>query len=811
MGNEALICLLAPGSVLFCVVTEQKVNRITPVGHVADENGQGHVSAARNLYSDPFRAYIAARLVGVSEEEVKQLMNHVSGSLSTASKSVVEFPGVLLPAFESTLLALQKMAQSEDMPFADILAPEETKPAEVTAPAYASDDGFTFDLSCIATGRKDLKLAVDCDVESAAQEVAQDTSLDHGQARALVSILTHSFAATQGPPGTGKTYLGIALVRALVANKKAAGLGPVIICCSTNHALDQILEHVVDAGVGQVIRIGFGSKSERLSDINLARVAEKATQTRKEKEAWWTSKKEMEAESQEINELLHKISLVETPKSIRDYLELNYPDQAMQLFGGVDDEGFETVNYGAARTLSAWLYQLQEPTLDQDRPLDELTESNVLEMSSTERRTLYQHWMSDTREAMQSRLKLALDTYRNLKEKRQNISADLNLRVLAQSNVIGLTTSGLARNLNLVRRLPSKVLLIEEAAEVLEAHILTTLLPSLEQVILIGDHQQLRPRIANYDLSCENPRGQCGLDISLFERLVRPRDGDSGGAIPLSTLDTQRRMHPSIASLVRDTLYPNLQDHPSLAEYDEVVGMRRRLFWLDHDKPENLTDLHSTSHVNDYEVDMVAALVSHIIKQAKYKPSELAILTPYLGQLRSLRTRLRKMFEILIDDRDIEDLQNEGDDEAVEKPQVTRGTLLQALRLASVDNFQGEEAKVVIVSLVRSNEQQSTGFLRSSNRINVLLSRAQHGLYIIGNAHTQSKIPMWRHVLSMLQESGNIGNTLELACPRHPDIPIEVKEADDFLRVSPEGGCDQRCGLPMANCSHICEAGKSFC
>ena len=62
------------------------------------------------------------------------------------------------------------------------------------------------------------------------------------------------------------------------------------------------------------------------------------------------------------------------------------------------------------------------------------------------------------------------------------------------AKVVGVTTSGLARNLNLLRRLPSKVLLCEEAGEVLEAHLLTALLPSIEHAILIGDHEQLRPK-----------------------------------------------------------------------------------------------------------------------------------------------------------------------------------------------------------------------------------------------------------------------------------------------------------------------------
>lgn len=59
-----------------------------------------------------------------------------------------------------------------------------------------------------------------------------------------------------------------------------------------------------------------------------------------------------------------------------------------------------------------------------------------------------------------------------------------------------------------------------------------------------------------------------------------------------------------------------------------------------------------------------------------------------------------------------------------------------------MDNFQGEEAKVIVISLVRSNDERKYGFLKTSNRINVLLSRASHGMYIFGNIYTARLVPI---------------------------------------------------------------------
>jgi len=111
---------------------------------------------------------------------------------------------------------------------------------------------------------------------------------------------------------------------------------------------------------------------------------------------------------------------------------------------------------------------------------------------------------------------------------------------------------------------------------------------------------------------------------------------------------------------------------------------------------------------------------------------------------------MRNDFEIILSDRDEETLTKEGfhNEETPSKhPDTRSGSGLRALkkkqlsellRVATVDNFQGEEAKIVIVSLVRSNREKKVGFLRTTNRINVLLSRAQYSMYLIGSTDTYS-------------------------------------------------------------------------
>lgn len=70
----------------------------------------------------------------------------------------------------------------------------------------------------------------------------------------------------------------------------------------------------------------------------------------------------------------------------------------------------------------------------------------------------------------------------------------------------------------------------------------------------------------------------------------------------------------------------------------------------------------------------------------------------------------------------------------------------------------------------------------------MLLSRAQHGMYLIGNADTYLNVDMWADVHANLSQAGTVGNAIPLSCPRHLETLILYTEPDDFVRKSPRGG-----------------------
>ncbi|KAI9784988.1 MAG: hypothetical protein M1839_001184 [Geoglossum umbratile] len=804
---DSLVCFVSSnGKIIFLSVCDPMLPFHRRKGSNSDDKRS--LDDIPSLFRQSKRASVLLGLAEYKTEDAIWISTHTASSKSR--QSLVEFPGVLLPSFQPTLQALQKMSRTLNLPFAEIVAPDSlTLAAVVKPPAYATKRGFSFNLDILAGVPLTLNPGQPFDFA----KLEGGSTLDEAQQYAVIQALSTGLALIQGPPGTGKSYTGVAIIKALLHNRKAANLGPIICVCYTNHALDQLLEQLVRDGVSQVIRLGSRSKSELLEDLTLRRVTAEAELTGTEKHDRWEHNRDIGETLGEIEDILRGLNNPNAWTNIQTHLMETHGRHFKELFGkGVDGEGFQEVKGRKFRVVESWLRGAPKK-LASDRPVAQLSAISLREMSTSERRALHQYWIQQRRTQLTNDLTRELASYHDSKSELDKCHGELDLRCLREAHVIGATTSGLARNIELLQRVGAKVMLCEEAGEVLEAHTLTAFLPGVEHAILIGDHEQLRPQINNYELQHDNPRGKrYSLDISLFERLVKPQAGHL--QVPLNTLKTQRRMHPSISELVRVPLYPDLQDHPSVLGYPEVDGMRDRLYWLDHQEKEDprAAQAISLSRTNTFEVDMVAALMSHLVRQGTYATGDIAVITPYLGQLQKIKKRLANSFEIVVGDRDLEELEAKGlqdDPEASPdgKVQVQKTTLLNALRIATVDNFQGEEAKVIVVSLVRSNSEQKCGFLKTSNRINVLLSRARHGMYIIGNSDTSRHVPMWAEVLSILERSNNIGPSLALCCPRHKDTPIEVSVPDDFARLAPEDARrDYSVGIPVRICAilHLC-------
>ncbi|KAJ7593987.1 hypothetical protein C8J56DRAFT_1043774 [Mycena floridula] len=235
----------------------------------------------------------------------------------------------------------------------------------------------------------------------------------------------------------------------------------------------------------------------------------------------------------------------------------------------------------------AYFGQDQIPTIpSSDRPLDELKDYGAMwNLSLSERARLHSFFETEARETLHLN---RMGEFERLRERHaqalrlNNQSRDETRRQLLQSvDIVGCTTNGAAKLTSLLKGVSPRVMLVEEAGQVLEAHILGSLVPSVEHLILIGDPLQLRPTLNNYSLSMDNRDGGqlYKFDMSLMERL-------SQGGLAMSQINVQRRMRPVISDLIRKTLYPGLQDHPLVTEYPDVRGFTKNMFFISHDHRE---------------------------------------------------------------------------------------------------------------------------------------------------------------------------------------------------------------------------------
>lgn len=790
------------------------------------------------LVSDRRLSSISVKLATASRTDLNLLARIHGDRLSGV---LVEFHSLIPATFVPVLQSLQRMAGTGELAFrswivpsndnrsqAQLQAPVATNFQGPPPPTYARQAGFTFCLDSIAKdGHKGLRLNPTAPLAATQRaEITAHTGLDRGQCQGLVNALTQEYCLIQGPPGTGKSYLGVQLVRVLLDNKAGAKLGPIVLICYTNHALDQFLLHLLEVGITKIIRIGGRSQAQELDGKNLRVVSQTMGKTRVESQILGQaySEQELFLKSAGNNlKTLHRYRKGPTWDSLSTFIRSKSRAIYEQLAIDVE-EGFTIVG---GDPLTSWLGPRAKAgsPVDQNVPdevVEDLTfwaEDDIHRLTGPERWILVERWMKEMQAEGSDQLHGSLEEAGRLRRTIGAVHDDVHRRTLLQADIVGITTTALARNIDTIGRLRPKVIICEEAAEVMEAHILSALMPGVEHFIQIGDHRQLRPQILTYDLSLETPTGRkWQLDRSQFERRAVGEPGFPPLAV--SQLTVQRRMRPEISRLIR-SVYPNLEDHDGVKNLPQVVGMRHNLFWLDHGRSEDTSDdgARVRSHSNAWEVDMATAIVRHLVRQGEYKGTDIALLTPYAGQLRKLRASLGKEFEVSMSERDLDALADfeDGDDDPaasdlpeISKPskqkQLEKKALSDTIRLATVDNFQGEEAKVIVVSLVRSNENRKVGFLRTENRINVLLSRAQHGMYLIGNSQTYLHVQMWQDVYDQLSAMGAVGAALELCCPRHPETPILCSQPDDFLRHSPAGGCNLPCTMRLDPCGHRCTA-----
>ena len=295
-------------------------------------------------------------------------------------------------------------------------------------------------------------------------------------------------------------------------------------------------------------------------------------------------------------------------------------------------------------------------------------------------------------------------------------------RILEGADVVCVTT--IASATSLLKRLQFGAILMDEAAQTTELSALVPLAHlRADRLVLVGDHCQLPA--AALSLEAETR----GLTLSLFQRLVLR-------GFPSFFLDTQFRMHPSIAEHSSHVFYeskllsgvsadmrppPAGFEWPCPTEGIAVIDTGR-----DNDCSE---EKNGQSWCNPGEAVLLTQILSSVLDAAELQASQIGVVTPYAGQVRTLRRLIRKYLSL--------------------SPEASKELLV-----ASVDSFQGREKELILFSSVRCNRGGRVGFLADWRRLNVMLTRARRGLIIVGNCWTLRADPYWRAYVDWADRRG---------------------------------------------------------
>lgn len=275
------------------------------------------------------------------------------------------------------------------------------------------------------------------------------------------------------------------------------------------------------------------------------------------------------------------------------------------------------------------------------------------------RTSLMDTWASEVIEENVGNLRDVLKRTEASHKAIESVYTEARCDFIRTKRVVGCTTTGAAMYSNLIKAFKPDCVLVEEAGEILEAHVLTALHPDTKQLILIGDHKQLRPKVNSYKLSVEKGEGY-DLNRSMFERLILQGH-------PVKTLSKQHRMVPEISQLVREMTYPDLLDDEKTLDREKMRGVLGRVTFINHDKVEvDASELRdkkdgefTASKRNEFEARMVLKLVKFLGQQG-YKTKDIVVLTPYLGQLKLLREMLSHDTDPWLSDLDNFELKRAG-------------------------------------------------------------------------------------------------------------------------------------------------------
>lgn len=339
-----------------------------------------------------------------------------------------------------------------------------------------------------------------------------------------------------------------------------------------------------------------------------------------------------------------------------------------------------------------------------------------------------------------------------LKSRAAEIELRINAELFGEARVIACTLVGSAHHL--LEGMKFGTLFIDEAAQALEAACWIPMRRA-SRVILAGDHCQLPPTVKSIAAL------RAGLGKTLMERIAENKPE------VVTLLKIQYRMNDEIMRFSSDWFYGGKVESAPQIKYRSVLDYDHPITWIDTSNEENQitiegedapedsastassvsaanqnSDLNfkeqfvgeSFGRINKAEAELtLLTLAEYFTKIGKQRVLEeridVGIISPYRAQVQYLK-KLIKKYEFF-------------------KP------YRRLISVNTVDGFQGQERDVILISLVRSNDEGQIGFLKDLRRMNVAITRARMKLIILGNKDTMTKHPFYKKLWEYVEAINN--------------------------------------------------------
>ena len=339
-----------------------------------------------------------------------------------------------------------------------------------------------------------------------------------------------------------------------------------------------------------------------------------------------------------------------------------------------------------------------------------------------------------------------------LKSRAAEIELRINAELFGEARVIACTLVGSAHHL--LEGMKFGTLFIDEAAQALEAACWIPMRRA-SRVILAGDHCQLPPTVKSIAAL------RAGLGKTLMERIAENKPE------VVTLLKIQYRMNDEIMRFSSDWFYGGKVESAPQIKYRSVLDYDHPITWIDtsneenqitiegEDAPEDSASVSSSEsaanqnsdlnfkeqfvgesfgRINKAEAELtLLTLAEYFTKISKRRVLEeridVGIISPYRAQVQYLK-KLIKKYEFF-------------------KP------YRRLISVNTVDGFQGQERDVILISLVRSNDEGQIGFLKDLRRMNVAMTRARMKLIILGNKDTMTKHPFYKKLWEYVEAINN--------------------------------------------------------